>query len=225
MGLLVKCLSCQYSAKVPEGYAGRRVICPRCGNQIDVAKPERPADPPEEPEFGTEVGVGGTIRCPTCSKPTRQSSPTCFWCGGSLSGPAMSAPPEPADENEERACPYCAERVSATATRCGHCGEALEAVGRAAKEPAPAEAAPAPTPREAELNNKATTALILAIIGIFVCVTGPIAWTLAAGINRELGKLNRPPSGMATTALVIGIVVSCVWAMLAVFLFLGLVLP
>lgn len=222
MGLFVKCLSCQYSAKVPEGYAGRRVICPRCGNQIDVAKPERPADPPEEPEFGTEVGVGGTIRCPTCSKPTRKSSPTCFWCGDSLSEPAMAAPPELADENEERACPYCAEQVSATATRCKHCGEELEPTGRAPKEAAPAE--PAPTPREAELNNKAMTAFIFGLIGIFVCVMGPVAWALAAGINRELAKLSRPPSGMATAAMVIGIVMSCVWGMLTVFLFLGLAL-
>lgn len=221
MGLFVQCASCGYSAKVPEGYAGRRVICPRCGNQIDVPKPEETADPPVESEFGTEVGVGGTIRCPTCSKPTRKSSQTCFWCGDSLGGPAAEAPPELADENDERACPYCAEQVSATAARCKYCGETLEPA-RSSTEAA--SVPPVVPPREAELNTRATTAFILAVIGLFVCVMGPVAAMLAAGVNRELAKLGRAPSGMATAALVLGIVVTCVWGMLAVVLLVGLAL-
>ncbi len=76
--------TCGYTAKVPEGYAGQKLRCPKCTNLMDSSAPAAPPPPapPAEPapvEVPRVMAGGGS--CAKCSRPMAADQLLCLHCG------------------------------------------------------------------------------------------------------------------------------------------------
>jgi hypothetical protein len=210
----VTCTSCRYSSRVPEEHAGKEVICPQCGNSLRVPGGAEPAPLP--------TGVGPTVEsaaCPHCSRPITANSKACLWCGMPIDRPQTEvtevvrrkeARMDPmADEvaTETKTCPFCAESIRAAARKCPHCNEILDAQLAASRRgPGSVQG---PNAILQDLERKARDAFIISLFGLFVfClgfILGPIAIIQGVQVNKEFSKLGKPANGLATAAIIIGI--------------------
>jgi hypothetical protein len=105
-----------------------------------------------------------------------------------------------------RACPFCAETIKAAARKCPHCGEILDQTLAATRRPAGPSSV---VNVVAELERKARDAFIISLFGLFVfClgfILGPIAIYQGVQANKELSRNKLPANGLATAAIIIGI--------------------
>ena len=107
-------------------------------------------------------------------------------------------------------CPYCSEPIQEDAKKCKHCGEYLDPALRQAGGEAVALANQAAI--EAA-KKKANQAFWYSIVGIFFfgIILGPAAFIKAGSANKTLTELGQPPDGKATTARVLGAIVTVFW--------------
>lgn len=122
----------------------------------------------------------------------------------SPTGTAAAAPPEAFPPNATRTCPYCAETIKATARKCPHCAEILDQQLAATRRHGPR----ARVVVVRDIEKQARDAFIVSIFAIFCCqiVLGPIAIIQGAHVNKQLDLMGEPRNGLATAAVVLGIV-------------------
>jgi hypothetical protein len=222
VGIVVTCPSCKYTSKVPQEYAGREVICPQCGNALRVpalgggpaaAPGPGPASPPP-------LSSAAGRSCPSCQRTVSAAATVCIWCGTALD-PASAAAPTAASPagapgpEGSRACPYCAETIKAAARKCPHCGEILDAQLAATRR------GPGRVQQIVgrDLEKQSRDAFIMSLFAIFCCpiVLGPIAIIQGANVNKQLSQMGKPHNGLATAAIVLGIV-ALVFMVLMIFI-------
>lgn len=126
-------------------------------------------------------------------------------------------------------CPNCGSSNVPTASACASCGIALPS------QPAPAQAVPpgpfmpgpsasafrAPTsgagtgaPRP---SDSAGLVLALGIVALFVPIVAPVAWFLGQVENNKIKRGEAAPSGAVTAGWILGIVLTCGYALLFLF--------
>ena len=71
----IQCGQCRQLLEVPDGSAGQRTFCPRCGTSLEIPQSVQPAvsSPPEEP-FSATVADHGDSPAPSSPTPTFTSS-------------------------------------------------------------------------------------------------------------------------------------------------------
>src|SRR5208283_1185889 len=108
MPIAFHCKACNAAINAPERAAGRQSKCPNCGNVVTV--PGNPIAPP--------------LPAPA-SKPAAVKVPSAI----PIPPSPVPSPAEPPPEYKQ--CPYCSEKILATARKCKHCGEMLDPALRA----------------------------------------------------------------------------------------------
>ncbi len=182
MPVIVQC-ACGAKLRVPDSSAGKDIKCPRCARPVAVPAPAPPADASGRP-------------CPSCGAANPGDAAACTKCGFDLSEPAPGPPPAAPDEGG-KACPYCAEKISAAATVCPYCRETL-----GGRQPA-APQAPAERDLAMEAHLKAVAlwnrigGLLLVGIGLLALLVIPLA-----------GGTRRGGDGSEIAGALIGAVVS-----------------
>jgi hypothetical protein len=215
MGIVVTCSSCRYTSKVPDEHAGKEVICPQCGNTLKVPEPgseaaQPPSQPTEQPTAQpAPPSVPPTsVTCPSCQKNVSSAAKMCIWCGSPLAGAPPAQPSGgPAAPDDTRKCPYCAETIKAAARKCHYCGEILDPqLAKTRRQQAQAVKGAA---QAKNLDKMARDAFIISLIGLLCfcgIITGPIAIIQGVNVNKQLKKAGRSQNGLATAAIIIGIV-------------------
>jgi hypothetical protein len=109
MSIVVACKECEKSFKVKDRYAGMTGACPFCGTMLQVPAVESAVEPEEgdfvhQEEKKSSANSTSSLSlmtrvpmkpCPCCNKDILVGSPSCFYCGSSLSSEA-APPPAPA---------------------------------------------------------------------------------------------------------------------------------
>lgn len=102
MPIQVTCPSCSRSFNAPDGAAGKRAKCPKCGSPIDI-----PAPAPKEEIFDAEADADAI----------RPFSDEDF---------EVEPPPQLPATEDQRPCPMCGEMIQRTAVKCRHCNEIFD---------------------------------------------------------------------------------------------------
>ena len=118
--------------------------------------------------------------------------------------PAIPAPSEGLTPDASRACPYCAETIKAAARKCPHCGEILDAQLAATRRGQDRVVVRAGR----DLEKQARDAFLISLFSIFCCpiILGPIAIIQGANVNKALTQMGKQHNGLATAAIVLGII-------------------
>jgi len=204
VGIVVSCPSCKYTSKVPQEYAGREVICPQCGNALRVPAAAAPAG--SAPGPSPTPGASGK-NCPRCERSISAAATVCIWCGTPQEAGSAAVIPTPSEglsPDASRACPYCAETIKAAARKCPHCGEILDAqlaATRRSQERVSVRAG-------RDLDKQARDAFLISLFSIFCCpiILGPISIIQGANVNKALSQMGKPHNGLATAAIILGII-------------------
>jgi predicted RNA-binding Zn-ribbon protein involved in translation (DUF1610 family) len=164
--------------------------CPSCGLKLSLA-----------PEHH-----GKEVHCPECGTLFVSGTNQVIKQGALDAGPA----PAPVPSSQTKRCPYCAEDILADAKKCKYCSEWL-AEG---EEPPKTSRMEGPDPRAVQkLQSQGTTAFVLSLIGLIgglacvpIGVLTIVGLIMGATANSGLRKIGQPYSGMATAAIIIGVI-------------------
>lgn len=112
---------------------------------------------------------------------------------------------ETVHEGFEVPCPFCGHRF-------------LVAVGTVASAPPAAVVRDVPSPRRHGGGpDEGTIPLILGIVGMFMCITAPIAWVVGARARSAAIREGRDPGGSLTAGWILGIIGTILWLLVAGF--------
>ncbi len=207
----------------------RANFCAKCGGKLAAAplEPVPPAPPPPaeasgspfvslraNPKIveenacavcGARFEVGGEVRrCSSCGK---------YYHAGCQEQAGGCVTPECKGE-ELKACPFCAEKIKASAVKCRYCGQILDQELKVTLE------AGRPKGEVKEANE----ALIMSIIGLFCfgIILGPIAISKGTkALNIIKGDPGYTGKGKATAGIVIGIIDLVGWLLGIIIRFSG----
>lgn len=143
MPISVTCERCGATMNAPDEFAGRRGRCKACGTTVRIPGERAP------------VAVAKPIAEPVPAVVSARPKPPAFDDVSDAYAPV----PSPTAASDRTACEYCGEEILATAKKCKHCGEFLDAKLRkqAAKEAAraAAKAPPAAPVQQVVVHNQA----------------------------------------------------------------------
>jgi len=204
---------------LPEGLLGRRVQCPACQETFVAAGEEAGAAADVLPAVEAPPGTldasqlsldedGPARRVVKVPPPPGPLQPVVLETAQD-DGPALAG---------TRACPYCAERIPASAARCRYCGEALD-------DDRPEWERPGAVRRDCE-PHRGGLVLVLGIIGL--CLSFPhilavmglplslAAWIMGSSDLARMKAGEMDPQGQANTrggriCGIIGTVISLLW--------------
>jgi hypothetical protein len=183
------------SGRLEQTIANRQIAvktCTLCGRPIMLGERVRNCDACRHSFHETcwqTHGGCGTQGCSRAPAPAPTAAP----------GPSFG--PRPPDT---KPCPFCGERIAASAVKCRHCGEFLSRPGGAPG----AAAARGPT----QASGKAIGAMVCGICSFFLCCYGiPLSIVAVAlgssarrSIARSRGRLTG--DGMARAGVILGTV-------------------
>jgi len=82
MSVFLTCPTCGSRSKAPDGAAGRRVKCPKCGAILQVGNPAGTSLPPvRQPDSARAEGQPERRECPYCSETIMATARKCKHCG------------------------------------------------------------------------------------------------------------------------------------------------
>jgi len=122
---------------------------------------------------------GPDIHCPDCGARNVAGAPKCTQCGGPLTEGQARAAGQVLGAHQtgpvpDVQCPFCGTLNPASAVKCSKCGGAL------LKAPAPAPAAPA-----APAKGMSRWAIILAVLGVVICIGAIVLITSLTGRTTD----------------------------------------
>ena len=110
MPISCECPSCGKRLKAPDSAAGKRALCPKCRNPVQIpTEIIHDAEEVTDTEQATEAAA---------AVPEDE-----YGLANVGAEPAGAAPPEP----ERRPCPACGEMIAVAAVKCRYCGEIVNA--------------------------------------------------------------------------------------------------
>ena len=167
---------------------GRQKTCANCGatRGADVQL-ELPAEQTliTGADALKDTGHGPDIHCPYCNAANRGDAEVCVQCGGKLAG--GQARPQgqvlgayQSGPAAQVRCPACNSLNHPDAPRCQNCGAALPSSAP------PPEAAPEAAPAAGKVlaRPKTVVIVIMALVGVFICVA--IGVMLTQGLSRGM---------------------------------------
>ena len=108
------CTKCETPIYIEEESIGRKVHCPRCGQEYSVASNEDCVPTPADPQRDSLKNAS-----------IPQASPVPF-----QESPNLINQTPLAETPQFKECPYCSERILFQARKCKHCGEFLDSALR-----------------------------------------------------------------------------------------------
>ncbi|MBY0525210.1 MAG: hypothetical protein K2R98_17520 [Gemmataceae bacterium] len=157
----VRCPKCQHLGKVPEQFIGLRVRCKKCSHPFEArldtpskavqqpsARGSKPVPPPPMLDDDATLALDDLDLVLPPLPPSTPAPPSALKPSPAVQLPAMPKPP-PGNfvmqvEEPTKVCPFCSEKILATAKKCKHCGEFLLAEVVASAAPMQQQPAPAP---------------------------------------------------------------------------------
>ena len=110
MPISCECPSCGKRLKAPDSAAGKRALCPQCGNPVQI--------PTEIIHDAEEVPDAEETTEPAAAVPENE-----YALANVSNESGAPAPPEP----DRRPCPMCGEMIPVAAVKCRYCGEFFDA--------------------------------------------------------------------------------------------------